>query len=403
MHGRIVREQAVQRILARARRLRVVHRESRRRDAAVAQHGGAGRGGEEAPQHVEEVVSRLDGEPALHLRAHAELADLLGARGMREVALLQLALDRADHAALASNAAAPRPRGAHETPHHLEEDRTRQLVGEELGGDVLEVVRLVEDEPPVGREDARAVARRLREHERVVRHHHVGAQGPRARLRDEALPRVAAGASHAVLARTHEPRAQHLRAEVVEVAVLRAVQPFHEILELGLLVLVEREPAALHDFLEGAEAEVVRAALEHGRAEVPRVVAKYLRGAREVLGDQLALEVARVGGEDDGRVVRVAPEDGRHEVGERLAHARARLDHEVLAIVERAHHGAEHVELAGTRLVPFHAAERAARLEVARRGVGVDRRAVLVRGHAALRASRLQVGNEAGPVRVVHE
>ena len=50
-------------------------------------------------------------------------------------------------AAFASDAAPTRPRGAHEASHQLEERGARQFKRKELGGDVLEVVRLVEDEP----------------------------------------------------------------------------------------------------------------------------------------------------------------------------------------------------------------------------------------------------------------
>ena len=119
----------------------------------------------------------------------------------------------------------------------------------------------------------------------MVRDYHVRTEGPCARLRDETLPRVAARTPRTVLAGTRQPRTQHLRAEVVQIAVLRAMQPFNQAGELRLLRVVEREPPSLHDFLKRTEAEVVRTSLQHSGAEVPRVFAQHLRGAGKVLRD----------------------------------------------------------------------------------------------------------------------
>ena len=237
----------------------------------------------------------------------------------------------------------------------------------------------------------------------VVHHHDVGPLGARARLGYETFLAVAARASGTVLAGTGELRAQPLEAEAVQVPVGRRVQPVVELPELVFLLFGERPPAALHQLAEQAQAEVVGPPLQDGDAKLGHVRAEDLRGARKVGREQLALQVARGGGEDDGRIVREAPEDGRDQVGERLAHARAGLDHQVFAAVERARHGAQHVQLAGPQLVPRHAAQRAASLQMARGGVHIERRAVLVRRQAAFRPAGLQDRNEVVPFRIVHE
>ena len=83
---------------------------------------------EKAFKHLEQFVAGLYRETALHLCAGAEFANLLGARRVREITLLQLALHRSDHTAFASDPAAPRPRSAHEPSHQLQKRGTRKLV-----------------------------------------------------------------------------------------------------------------------------------------------------------------------------------------------------------------------------------------------------------------------------------
>ena len=95
------------------------------------------------------------------------------------------------------------------------------------------------------------------------------------------------------------------------------------------------------------EAGVVGPALEHGVRRVD-VVGQGLDQARDVALDQLVLEREGRGGDHDPLVV----EEARHEVGQRLAGARACLHQEVLAGAERLRHGLRHLHLAGPLLTP---------------------------------------------------
>ena len=102
--------------------------------------------------------------------------------------------------------------------------------------------------------------------------------------------------------------------------------------------------------------EVVGAALQQRKAEL---FGRYVLCARQsadqgghVLGDELLLEVDRVGGDDDACVVVQGVEGCREQVGEGLAHAGAGLDDEALLLVDGVGHGAGHLEAAVPRDAP---------------------------------------------------
>ena len=85
-------------------------------------------------------------------------------------------------------------------------------------------------------------------------------------------------------------------------------------------------------------ADVVRAALEDGRRQVH---AEGRRKGRDVLLKELVLKgLAGRRDDDDG-----ARENGRNEVGEALARARARLGEERLLAFDRARHGERELDL----------------------------------------------------------
>ncbi len=93
------------------------------------------------------------------------------------------------------------------------------------------------------------------------------------------------------------------------------------------------------------EAEVVAPALQDGPAELH---AEVLGDERQVVGGQLVLQGLGRRGDDRG----AAREDGRDQVGQRLAGAGPRLDDEVVSLVDRPRRGLGHVGLAGTGLAP---------------------------------------------------
>jgi len=187
----------------------------------------------------------------------------------------------------------------------------------------------------------------------------------------------------------------------IEVAVGRGLEPVDEVRHLVLLGLLHRPKARREEVGERAQAEVVAAPLQERDLEVRRVVAEDGERLGDVGLDELALQVARRGGNDDGRIVRPRPEDRGDQVGERLADARARLHHQVFAVVVGADDGLEHVELAGALLVAGHRAERAAALEVAHRRLHVDLRAVFVRRQMAFPGGFRRFRQEVRPVGIV--
>ena len=124
---------------------------------------------------------------------------------------------------------------------------------------------------------------------------------------------------------------------------------------LELLVVAEQAGGPAQGVVQPPQAEVVAPPLDqHGR-ELQRNDAVQ---QRQVLLHQLLLQADRVGGDDHAagrrscRVVRrpascspAGGQDGRHEVGEALAHAGARLDHQMVPLADGPIDGLGHGEL----------------------------------------------------------
>jgi hypothetical protein len=108
-----------------------------------------------------------------------------------------------------------------------------------------------------------------------------------------------------------------------------------------------------HALADPVEAGVVGAPLEHGVGRV-HTLGQALDQSWDVALDQLVLEREGRGRDHDALVV----EQGRHEVGERLAGAGAGLHQEVLAGAERGGHRLRHLHLAR----PLLTAERVDRM-----------------------------------------
>ena len=278
----------------------------------------------------------------------------------------------------------------------------RELGTEGFGGDRFEVVGLVEHEPSVGRQDAAAGRGGLGQDERVVDDHEVRLGGVLARLLDEAASVVRTPAPGAFVAGPREERA--VDAVVgVEVAVGRGREPLDEARQESLLVVGHRPVAGREEIRHGLETDIVGAPLEQGDLEGGCVIAEHRDGPGDVGVDELSLQVAGGGGDHDRGVVLPGPEDGRHQVGKGLADAGARLDHQVLAGVERGGDGAAHVDLSGALLVAVARAQGSAGAEVRLRRLHVERRAVLVRGQMARRPRRAARRDHGFPGRVRYE
>ena len=80
-------------------------------------------------------------------------------------------------------------------------------------------------------------------------------------------------------------------------------------------------------------ADIVAASLQHCRPETKRHDLLQVRG---VFGDELVLQVDRIGGNDDPLLILDCPVHCRQQVGDGLACPRSRFYHQVMAIVQSA-------------------------------------------------------------------
>jgi len=94
--------------------------------------------------------------------------------------------------------------------------------------------------------------------------------------------------------------------------------------------------------VEAAGAEIIPAALEHGVGELGR---KNLLEDRQILLDELFLEIDRVRGDDRFFAIRDGVENARDEVAETLADAGAGFDEQMLLILQCARDSDAHLLL----------------------------------------------------------
>src|SRR5690606_6896873 len=166
------------------------------------------------------------------------------------------------------------------------------------GGDVLQVVRLVQDQAPVSREDSGRVVIPLclpdpdvGEEQVVVHHQNVrGGRFAARSLIETLLEMRAAGAQADV--RLGGNLVPHLsrwpERQVGQRAVLRLLQPLHDRLQLLLPIVGEQRGRALPRQPCPPDRYVVGAPLHQGEAEVlPQGGTKK----REILADELFLQV----------------------------------------------------------------------------------------------------------------
>ena len=207
----------------------------------------------------------------------------------------------------------------------------RDLDPEVLRGHVLEQVGLVEDQGVVVGDD-RAVAsvlhREVRAEQVMVDDDEVGFQGALAHARDPAGVEVGAGLPDAVLAGrgdlAPEVGAVGQVLDLAAVARLRPRGPGLDGAEEGDLVEAA-EAARLAERLVAEEAEVVAAALHDRDAEV---AAEGAGQERDVLAEELLLEVLGAGGDDDA----AAQLHRGQQVGQGLAGAGAGLGQQHAAV-----------------------------------------------------------------------
>jgi hypothetical protein len=220
---------------------------------------------------------------------------------------------------------------------------------EVLRGDVLELVGLVDDQRRALRDDlAEGVVAQCRvgAQQMVVDDHDVALGGPLPHPRDEALAVARAGRTGAGLRRRGDlrPEGQVVR-QLVDLRPVAGLGGLGPRLDERVVdaVDVRAQRRRLLEGLPPLQAQVVATALHAGRAERHR---QHPRQQRQVLGEDLFLEVLGAGRDDDP----LPAQDGRDEVGERLACAGASLDEQDPAVLEGVGDGAGHAPLAVARL-----------------------------------------------------
>ena len=184
---------------------------------------------------------------------------------------------------------------------------------EPLGGDVLELVRLVEDDDVVLGQHADAAVGRdpqpeVGEVQRVVDEHDLGLAGERPRPLGVAgrLHRAACAATAVGPDRELRPEPGRRRElELGAIARLRAREPRPQPLERRRMVGVDQ---ALLDVARGEPADVVAAALQHDGVDL---AAERRLGERQVVVQQLRLQRARRGRDHDGASGASPPGSGR--------------------------------------------------------------------------------------------
>ena len=235
------------------------------------------------------------------------------------------------------------------------------LHAEVLRRHVLDQVRLVEDERVVGR-DHRAVAavlhREIGAQQMVVHHHDVGFECRLAHARDEAGVEQRARLADAVLARGRDL--------APEVDAVRHVGDLGPVAGLGLgrprldgpvdrQLFEPPEAAGLAEGGEAQQAQVVGSALHHRDAQL---ASERLREQRQVLLDELLLQVLGAGRDHDAPLGK----HRRQQVGERLAGAGAGLGQQQPAVLEHFGYRLREPDLRLSLLVAGqHPGERSAR------------------------------------------
>ena len=253
----------------------------------------------------------------------------------------------------------PTPPRVVEEPQEMGDAGLGEAEAEVLGRDLLDAVRLVEDDVVVGRQEADAVDAEgeVGEEEGVVADEQIAVLHPPPRRLVEAPLVGRAFPAHAVVGvapgvvphlRLRQDRKGRAR------AVVGGVCPVLERVQRRPGALVGKEPVlALAGEPQASNGHVVPAPLDEHRAEL---VGDDRVQQRNVPLDELFLEVDRVRDDDDALVVVDDSLDGGNEIGERLPDAGARLHEQSPSPVERALDRRRHLQLLRPGLEPLEPA-----------------------------------------------
>jgi hypothetical protein len=225
-----------------------------------------------------------------------------------------------------------------------------QMQAEELHAGLVELVRLVEDgDAHRGQQfgHARFAHGQVGEHQMVVHHHHIGRQRLAPRQVDVALLVLRALRAQAVVAGGGDQRDQRRAfvqvGQLGQIAAARAARPLLDAGQAQQRGAVAQVHVPARP-LEAVQADITGAALEQGRAQ------RQLQRAQQ-LGQVAAEELVLQGLGGGGQQHPFAAEQGRHQVGEGLAHARAGFDDQHAAGFDGFADGRGHVDLALARRV----------------------------------------------------
>ena len=212
------------------------------------------------------------------------------------------------------------------------------------GGDLLDRVGFVEHHEIVREQEAGRLFLRVLagvhqgEEQRVVDHDQLGIGRRLARFLEEAIPprsAVAGGADVGLGADLQPDLHRRLELQIAQRAVPRSLGPAADLFELVALGGGEEVPGLLEGAAQARRAEVVLAPFQQHRRQL---LAEQLADDRDVLPDQLLLEVDRVGRNDRlaAGLQRVA---GRgNQVGEGFPDPGARFGDQAALFHQRLRH-----------------------------------------------------------------
>jgi hypothetical protein len=295
----------------------------------------------ERGERAAQAAGRRDRQRREVGRAHApacvRVAERCGERGA-----VPLHVDEIGTRAAASVALA----GALDVAREPDQIGDADAGAEPLRGDVLELVRLVEDDHVVlGQHPDAAVGgdpqAEVGEVQRMVDEDDLGLARERPRTLGEArrLHRAAPAATAIRPDRELRPEARGRRdLQLGSIAGPRAREPRAQPLERRRVIGIDQ---ALLDVARGQPADVVAPPLQHDGVDLP---AERRLGERQVVVQQLRLQRARRG-RDHHRAPRGRRRD---QVGEALAHPGARLAEQRAAVLERLRDGIGHRPLRGS-------------------------------------------------------
>ena len=230
-----------------------------------------------------------------------------------------------------------------------------------IRGDVLEVMGLVDDQPLVGGKHRRLIPvvgglphGEVGGQQMVIDHHDVGLRRPASRLEHEAAIEVRApdAGAEVGLGRDLVPDLARRRGrQVRERAVAGVGRPGRDVEQFLQLVGLQQRLLRAGRAVEPRQAEVVAPSLQERVGRDVLVVAQRPAQQRQVLADELLLQVDGVRAHDRPLAVRPGPRQGRDEVGERLPHPGPRLEHQHATLVVRVDEVGREVALALAILV----------------------------------------------------